>query len=229
MTHAQRNLARSFIVAAVVALVSVTGTAAASTHPTQSKLDKILANVYHEGYLAEHEARMARVAIFDGQPKEAQRLIEQAKANLATAETHAPKITITVRTVEKMGKKTIDSTKSRETTDYIPINAYLSVSEDFIASPDKLDKINKANEHLRKGEHKKAVEALKDADVGVAVTQELMPLKTTVAGVNKSLKLMKQRKYYAANLALKDATDGVVSDTVLLYEPPTAKQVDGKS
>jgi len=229
MTNTQSSKARSFIAAAVVVLVSVTGTAAASTHKAESKLDKILNNVYQEGYLAEHEASMARLAIFDGQPKEAQQLIEQAKANLAKAETHAPKVTITVKAVEKMGKKTIDSTKTQDTTDYIPINAYLGVSEDFVASPENMAKIKKANEHLRKGEHKKALEVLKDADTGVSVTQELMPLKSTVAGVNRSLKLMKQHKYYEANLALKGAIDGVVSDTVLLYEPPPAGKAGGKS
>ena len=229
MTNTPTKSTRTLIAVAVVCLVSVTGVAIASTHKASDKLDKILNNVYQEGQTAEYEVNMARVAIFDGQPDKAEKLLEQAKANLAKAQAHAPKITVTVKTVETMGKKTIDSNKSVETTDYIPFNAYLSVSEDFIASPDKVNKIKKANDHLKKGEHQQAIEALKDDDIGVSVTQQLMPLKSTVAGVNESLKLLKEHKFYKANLALKGAADGVVSETVLLNEPLQAKKDDGKS
>ena len=38
--------------------------------------------------------------------------------------------------------------------------------------------------------------------------------------------MLKDEKYYEANLALKGAEDGVITDTVLLYEPLKPEKKD---
>ena len=104
-------------------------------------------------------------------------------------------------------------------TNLIPIDAWLVLSEDFVPTPEKTAKIKEANEHLKKGARGKAVEILRAADIGVAVTRVLMPLKATIKDVNQASTLLKEHKYYEANLALKGAQDGLIMDTVGLDAP----------
>ena len=63
------------------------------------------------------------------------------------------------------------------------------------------------------------VATLRAADVQVSATRMLMPLAATVKHVDSALSLLKEHKYYEANLALKAAEDGLITDTVLLTEP----------
>ncbi|SPD76395.1 conserved exported hypothetical protein [uncultured Desulfobacterium sp.] len=217
------HVSRVFIMFLVAAL-GVVSAAAAATSTEGSKEEKILDKVSKEGFAAIQEVRHARVAIFDGQPQEAEDLLGQAKKNLSAVEKNAPAITVTVKAVEKVGGKTIDTKTTSETTELIPIDAGLVLSEDFVATPEKTAKIQEANKHLKKGDKTKAVESLRETDIAVSVSRVLMPLKSTVNSVDKAISLLKEEKYYEANLALKGVEDGLIVDTVLLSQPePPAK------
>ena len=183
------------------------------------KAEKILEKVSKEAGLAMRDVRFARVALFEGDAKDAVQYVEDAKKKLAAAEKNAPKLVVTVKSEEKSGDKTITSHKASQTDEFVTIDAWLMLSEDFVPSQEKSKKIKEANEHLKKGESAKAVEVLRTADIGVSVTRLLLPLKLTMDHVNSALQLMKDNAYYEANLALKGAEDGVITDTVLLYEP----------
>ena len=165
------------------------------------------------------DVRFARVALFEGDTKDAVQYVEEAKKKLAAVEKNAPELVITVKSEEKVGDKTITSHKASQTAEFVPVDAWLVLSEDFVLSQEKNKKIKEANEHLKKGESAKGVEVLRTADIGVSVTRLLLPLKLTMDHVNSALQLMKDHAYYEANLALKGATDGVITDTVLMYEP----------
>ena len=56
------------------------------------------------------------------------------------------------------------------------------------------------------------------AGVGVTETQYLMPLKQTQQAVKKAQQLLKEGKYYEANLALKGAEEGIITDSVSLVD-----------
>ena len=220
----RRKHMTGFVVVFVVAVFGFVMTAGAAMAAQKSNEEKILEKVSQEGHTAMQAVRYARVAIFDGQPQQAAELLDKAKKNLSAAEKKAPEMTVTVKAVEKMGGKTIDTEKTSETNDLIPIDAGLALPEDFVATPEKTAKIKEANKHLKKGEKAKAVEVLHQADIGISVSRLLMPLKATINKVDKAISLIKEHKYYEANLALKGAEEGVIVDTVLLYEPtPPAK------
>lgn len=205
----------------LVSCVVLAGIAlAAGDKPPEEVIDK----VSQDGYLAMRETGSARVAIIDGRLDQAKSLIEQAQAHLQDAKQNAPEITVTVKTEEKIGDKTIDSSKMTETSDYIPIDTSLTLAEDFVATPENTAKIKEANEHLRQGNHEKADEVLKEAGIDVSVTRFLMPLDFVTSQVDKASSLLKDHKYYEANLALKGALDSMITDTVLLYEPVPAQQ-----
>jgi len=173
----------------------------------ENKDGKILKKVSVEGRLALLDMRMARVAIFDGMPEQSGKLLEQAKKNLTAAKKQASEMKVT--------------TKGAKVTDLVPIDVAVALSEDFVATPEKKEKIKEANEHLRKGESAKAVEILRQADISVAISSVLMPLKATIKHVDQAIALIKDHKYYEANLTLKGAEDGVIVVTDMLSEPIT--------
>ena len=219
----RKNLIRNWTII-TMALLGVAFMASISVASNTDKQEQILDKVSQEGYMAMQETGFARIAIFDGQLEQASKLLEKAKAHLSTAKKNAPELTVTVKAVEKMGKKTINSAKITETNDLIPIDAGLTLAEDFIATPEKSAKIKEANEHMKKGEHAKAHEILKEAGIGVSVSRVLMPLNFVTSQVDRAYALIKDHKYYEANLALKGATESLIVDTVLLYEPAKIKE-----
>jgi hypothetical protein len=184
-----------------------------------NKNEKILENVSKEGREAMRDIRWARVAMFDGDTKKAKDLLEKSKHNLAEVEKQTPESVVTVKTKEKIGGKTVSNEKKTMTNDLVPIDAGLTLSEDFVSTAEKKEKINKANEHLKKQETSKAVQVLREADIGISVTRFLMPVNATIKHVNDAMDLLDKHQYYEANLALKAAEDGMIVDSVLLYEP----------
>jgi hypothetical protein len=212
------------MVGLMVALVgSLLAGGAALAANKQSKAAKILDKVSQEGNTAIREVRWARVAIFDGQPQDAAKILDTARKNLDTVAKQAPQLMVALKSKEKAsGEKPL--------TGLIPIDAWLVLSEDYVPTPEKEAKIKKANEHLKKGEKAKAIEVLRAADIGVSVTRVLMPLKSTVKNIDKAIALVKEQKYYQANLALKGAQDGLIIDTIGLDEPvvPAKKKSPAK-
>ena len=206
---AGKHLSKLVAVTALCGLL-MAGTAAMAAK--ESKADKILDKVSMEGNSAMRDVRWARVAIFDGQPQKAEKMLDEAKKNLDTTEKQAPQLLVALKSKEK-------GAGVKPQTNLIPIDAWLVLSEDFVPTPEKTAKIKEANEHLKKGARGKAVEILRAADIGVAVTRVLMPLKATIKDVNQASTLLKEHKYYEANLALKGAQDGLIMDTVGLDAP----------
>ncbi|AEG02679.1 YfdX family protein [Methylomonas methanica] len=180
---------------------------------------KILDKVSKEGQMAVRELKWARVAIFDGNIPQAKDLLGKSKQQLAEVEKQAPELIVTVKTEQKIAGKTVDHDKKTITDDLVPIDAGLTLADDFVVTPEKQEKINKANEHLKNKEPAKAVQVLREADIGISVTRELMPVKNTIKHVDKAIELVDQHQYYEANLALKAAQDGLIIDSVILYEP----------
>ncbi|MFV0439516.1 MAG: YfdX family protein [Desulfopila sp.] len=218
-----KNIKFSKIAAASVAsLLGLAMVVTVSVATTPKNENKILDKVSTEGNAAMQDLRWARVALFDGQPEAAQKYLDKAKTNLAKAEKQAPELVVTINSQQKVGDKIVASKRVTESSDYVPVDAWLTLSDDFVATPEKSAKIKEANGHIQNGDKKKAVEVLKTADIAVSIGRALIPLKATIKDVDSALALMNDHKYYEANLVLKGAEDGVVVDSVLLVEPVTS-------
>jgi tetratricopeptide (TPR) repeat protein len=201
------------IFTAVLAL-AMCANAMAATKEQQKLLDK----ASREGFMAMRDIGLARVAIFSGHANAATPLVENAKQDLATAGKEAGNATVTLKVKEQPGAKG-EKQKLAEIGDLISIDAAVALTEDFTVTPEKRKTVAKANAHLKKGEVEKAVEALKAADIGVSVVHTLIPVKATQEHVDKAIDLLKDHKYYEANLALKAAEDGEIVDAIIAYEP----------
>jgi hypothetical protein len=98
---------------------------------------------------------------------------------------------------------------------WLPVDAQLVLADDFVArSKDQSKAIDEANQHLQKGDRQGAVGRLKLAGVDVDFTMAVVPLAKTTQEVDQAAKLIADGQYYQANVALKQAEDGVRFDVI---------------
>ncbi|HRF45797.1 MAG TPA: YfdX family protein, partial [Candidatus Competibacteraceae bacterium] len=116
------------------------------------------------------------------------KLVDQAKMALAAA----------TKDVDKLAIKP----QKNDVGPMVPIDARLTIADDFVLNPEKKEQMNKVNEHLKKGETRKAIEVLGPADESMTLTTLFMPLEATSKAVDEAATLLTEHKYYEANLAL---------------------------
>ena len=141
------------------------GSAAGATQPmaaTQSA-NKKLGKLSADGRKAFQDVRLARLAIFDGQTDQAKKYADEAKASITKAKTDdtafmkaeaalKPPAGVSQRSAtEGAGEKPMQSTTP---TAWLPVDGGLTLGEDFVATPAKAEGVAKANEQLKKGDHK---------------------------------------------------------------------------
>ena len=163
-----------------------------------------LVSLSEDGYRAVHQITWARLAIFEGQPAMAEKLLNGAKVSLGEA--------------AKLADKLANKAKSSPGTTYIPIDAHLIVADDLLYTPEKAEHLKKVNELLKRGENEKAVEELRGGDILVNVNLALLPLEATQKAIDRATSLLAEGKYYEANLALKLAEDGVIIESQSLLD-----------
>ncbi len=191
----------------------------AASKTTRSNSSGDAMKLSQEGFDTMREIHAARLAIFNGQPDVATKMLATAGTNLEAAQ----KLSVGYFQKQDSGfmpmKASTDVNHQAEAR-WIPIDGRMAISEDFVATPEKTAHIAKANEHLKKGDHAKAIEELKLGEIDVSFTRVMMPLDITVKSVNSATHLARDGKFYEANLALKAAEEGIVMDTVALVETP---------
>ena len=193
----------TFTWAADGATTAPAATTTVSANVLTAQQAKEVAKVAQQGFNAMRDVQYARVSLFRGYPDVAQKLVDQAQTLLSDDSTNW-------KDFIKADKKT-----PLAGDNYVVINASISLAEDFVATPEKQKAIDSANAKFKKGDHKGAMEEL---GVGVTETQYLMPLKQTQQAVKKAQQLLKEGKYYEANLALKGAEEGIITDSVSLVD-----------
>lgn len=171
-----------------------------------------------DGGRAIREIGAARVAIFNGDTKLASELIIRAKASVAKAEQEAP--TFKVQT-EESGKA--GAANETVKAPMVPVDGDLVLAEDFVPTPDKRARIEKANEHFKNGNAKDALEELRLGDIAVMYTRAWMPLAAAAKHLDQAVKYMDAQKYYEANLSLKAIGDSITVDSVAINEAVKSK------
>ncbi|MCB1504266.1 MAG: YfdX family protein [Hyphomicrobiaceae bacterium] len=200
------------VVPAVVLAKEVVKSEQAET-AEKANYDKLM-KLSDDGFATLRDVRSARVAIFNGNPDQASKNVEAATMDLGKASADV--------------KAYVGRTNgSKGADEWIPIDGTIDIADNFVLDAKKGEHVTKANEHFKKGEKQQAVEQLKLAEIDVNYTRLLMPVKATADHVEAAKKLIGEKKYYEANLALKAAEDGIVIDSVALVDIP--KPADTKS
>jgi hypothetical protein len=156
--------------------------------------------------------RIARIDIFNGDPKGSMEALTGAKTHLAAAEKEAP--TFKVNTNKSSPSKQGGS--KQVTAKAVPVSGQLVLADSFAPTPKKQKAVAKANEHLKKGQHQQAMDALRQGQISVNYISEWMPLASTGKNLDQAIKLEQAGKYYQANLALKAIEDNLVIESVML-------------
>ncbi|EBY6848827.1 hypothetical protein D5952_21955 [Salmonella enterica subsp. enterica] len=158
------------------------------------------------GNEAMQDVQLARVSLFNGDTKSAKKLLSDAQQKINDDKTDWSKF------IKKDKKTPVDG------DNYIVINASMSINEDYQASDEKTKAIKNANEKLKKGDKKGAIETLKLAGITVVENEVLMPLKQTRTDIQKAIALFDDGKYYQANLMLLSAEEGIILDSETIQE-----------
>ena len=161
-----------------------------------------------EAFKALQEIRAARVAIFNGNPEEAVKLSDIAQKELTAAKT----------SIDELALATQKSTEGGDA--YIPFDTSMSLVEGFVPDESDTAALMKANEHLAKGEQSHAAQALKVAKIDVSVSAAMIPAASSLQHVDDAIKLLSEKKYYEANLALKAVEDSVLVEVYDLQAIP---------
>ncbi len=101
------------------------------------------------------------------------------------------------------------SSTTAQNTRYIPIDAQLIVREGFVSSPGMAQKSAKTNQQ-QAGNTQAAGNGAEFADVDMVTAWALVPADATKQAVDRANDLIGQQKWHEANMALKQAEDGIV-------------------
>ncbi|EBS4139473.1 YfdX family protein [Salmonella enterica subsp. enterica serovar Gdansk] len=184
-----------------------TGTAPQTTDsPLTASQWRTVDNIAKIGNEAMQDVQLARVSLFNGDTKSAKKLLSDAQQKINDDKTDWTKF------IKKDKKTPVDG------DNYIVINASMSINEDYQASDEKTKAIKNANEKLKKGDKKGAIETLKLAGITVVENEVLMPLKQTRTDIQKAIALFDDGKYYQANLMLLSAEEGIILDSETIQE-----------
>ncbi|ECF3794722.1 YfdX family protein [Salmonella enterica subsp. enterica serovar Bareilly] len=206
---------KSILAMALTTVLGVSGAAFADTgaaphtagsSPLTASQWRTVDNIAKIGNEAMQDVQLARVSLFNGDTKSAKKLLSDAQQKINDDKTDWTKF------IKKDKKTPVDG------DNYIVINASMSISEDYQASDEKTKAIKNANEKLKKGDKKGAIETLKLAGITVVENEVLMPLKQTRTDIQKAIAFFDDGKYYQANLMLLSAEEGIILDSETIQE-----------
>ncbi len=189
-----------------VAAAATADAAAVKAEQQQDKIDRLDFKVSQDGYQVMQNVRAARLALFNGDTDGARQFVDKARHGL-----------------DKTGRddKALRAEAGGD-PNLVSIDGDLVVSRDYALTPEKRQHLAVGRDHLKAGRHDKGIEELRLADVDVGYSRLLMPLRQTWQHLAEAARLIAAQKYFDANLALKDAEDGMSVDTVSLVEVPKA-------
>jgi hypothetical protein len=209
--------------AAFAATAATAATAAPDAHAGGTDA-KDYAKLSIDGAHAFQDVALARLAIFDGKPAFAVKLVADAKQSMDRAKTDD---TVFMKAEADLkpakmaaGDATAPATGPTSTAKiaWVPIDGELALDETLAPSPEKSAAIAEANEHLRKGEPDKAHDVLKVASVTADYTLAVAPLKQSTADIAQASTLLASRDYYGASQALRQAQDAVRYETTIVND-----------
>lgn len=85
--------------------------------------------------------------------------MEKAKTSVEAAAKEAPMFD--TKTTMSVEGKVVGSGDQKVTAAFVPVDGQVVVADDFVLTPEKKAHVDKANEHIKKGEHKQALDELR--------------------------------------------------------------------
>lgn len=151
-----------------------------------------------EALTAVTRAHAARQALFDNDIEAAKGRLAEARAEFLDAE-------------KNLNDLTIGDTENPSNADrYLPFDMSMSLTEDFQATDENKQALEKAYGMMQSGAPDDAVEVLRLASIDVNVTAAMLPVANVTTQLQTAQDAIDSGKYFDANLALKAVEDSVV-------------------
>jgi hypothetical protein len=182
---------------------AASGSTATEAVGAPSEIMKTSAEVYG----AIRSIQAARMAIFNGTPDMASTLVADAARYFDDASA-------------KLAGLGVGGAQGKDATTYVPFEMAMGLAEDYVPTADDADALQQANDHLARGDQKRAADILANADIGVTVTAAMVPIDGSVTRVKDAAALIGEGKYYEANLALKAIEDSIVVEAYAIDAVP---------
>ncbi|WP_346898941.1 YfdX family protein [uncultured Roseibium sp.] len=157
-----------------------------------------------DGLEAMSDVHAARLAIYNGDTDKAETLVNTAQSLAMQAEKDAT-------TLDKVVGK---ATKGGDESRYLPLNAQISVLNDYALKPEDTDHLDKANTALKTGDTKQAVTHAALIDQQVAYTFVAVPYDQLTASLYHAAENLTAKKAQLANMDLKAIEDSLIVDRV---------------
>ncbi len=183
---------------------------------TNKATEKDFVKVSSDTQTGMRDVHGARLAIFNGDPEQARTYVDAAVTRMEDA-------------VNDANQYALDIKAPKDEDSYVPFNANLALLNAYEPNTEQAKQIAKVKAHMHKGMKREAVKELKLAEIDVAVTASMVPVKFAKAHVEQAAKLVAEHKYYEANLALKAVDDAVVVETYAIDAVPKTKESAGNS
>jgi len=220
---------------AIAALYSGTlAFAATETNPPPQKLtpqekavNKDFSKVSADGSGAFMDLTLTRLAVFDGRIDAAKKYIDKAEKALSKAKTDETRFLKAEANLNaaknaptpKSGATSAPTADQQNPTndkmvEWLPVDASITINEDFTASPEKKAAVADANKSLSSGDRKGSIEKLKLSGVNIDVAVLAVPLNDTITKVQQAASMINDGKYYEASQLIKQVQDSARSDVM---------------
>ncbi|MEJ8473249.1 YfdX family protein [Roseibium algae] len=187
----------------------------AKTVQAQAATDKAIAKDFlalsDDGMAAVGNVHAARMAIYNGDTEAAAKFLQTAQTLTANAEKDAT-------TLDKITKTDIPA-NGEAAARFIPLNAQISVEDDYALKPEATGHLQKANAAMKAGDTKAAIQHAALVDENVNYTYVSVPYDVLKTNVDKAAQDLKDQKFQNANLALKAVEDSIVFNQMTVENP----------
>ncbi len=161
---------------------------------------------------------LTRIAIFNGHAAEAKNFVEKADTDFVKAKADdtvflkaeadlKPPAAPAGAAKTKAPVPDKDAAQTKKPIAWVPVEASVTINEDFTESPDKKAAVADANKSLKNGDRKGALQKLRLANMSIDLALAVVPLDETISSVHKAVGLIGDGKYYEASQVLRLAQD----------------------
>jgi hypothetical protein len=220
--------------------------------PQQTAAAKDFGKLSADGSRAFEELTLTRLAIYDGRIADAKKYVNAADTAFSKAKADETAFTKAQADLKTPTSKDASANKNvsgaapvtnvegekipgasngmlaemadqKKPIAWLPIDGTITINEDYTANPAKTAAVADANNSLKSGDRKSAMEKLKLADMKVDVTLAIIPLEQTIKYTHQAAGLINDNKYYEASQVLRQAQDNLRFDVANISDTPSSK------
>lgn len=177
------------------------------------------------------EIQQARIALFQGETDAAAKLVSAANDNLGAARKlvgeHGIERTDATGGGKDAGKGGGQHGAKGPADAWLPLQTSFALAEGFVPAEQHQDTLQKAGSQMQGGDERGAAESLRLGEIDFALSAAMLPANASLKHVQDAERLIGEKKFFEANLALKAVEDSVVVETWSAAAIPT-QGIDGQ-